>query len=221
MLTHPKIACRLQFLARKNRPPFNVRWEPICLRFVRLFHLCYFPHFLFRFFLFEQASERLIPTLFMYLVFDFFVFSVFYMAALVWASTAGGFGIFSSWKWQCAYISVGGVFRLALGTRQTWYRQDRPWSRRDQIFLIQEIGIWHYWAQISSPLEGQQPTAHSPLFFPFYLASHNGGRERRIGADDFSTGTTRKSFTTNHTHSNRIFFYVERFSDFISVFRSI
>lgn len=71
-----------------------------------------FLHFWFSFFLFEQASERLISTLLMYLavfsVSDFFVFSVFYIAALVWASTAGGFGIFSSWKWQCAYNSVGG-----------------------------------------------------------------------------------------------------------------
>lgn len=188
MLTHPKIVCRLQFLARKNRPPCNVRWEPICLRFVRLFHLLLFSSLLVLVFLF-RAGERAFDFYSVYVprcfvVFDFFVFSVFYIAALVWALTAGGFGIFSSWKWQCAYISVGGVFRLALGTRQTWYRQDRPWSRRDQIFLIQEIGIWHYWAQISSPLEGSQPTAHSPLFFPLFLASYNRGRERRIGADD-------------------------------------
>lgn len=197
---------------------------------MRLFHLA-ISSLLILFFL-SRAGERAFDfytihvsrcfafSFFFLFVFDCSVFSVFYIAALVWASTAGGFGIFSSWKWQCAYISVGGVFRLALGTRQTWYRQDRPWSRRDQIFLIQEIGIWHYWAQISSPLEGSQPTAHSPLFFPPFLPFTTVGESEGLGRTIFYRNDSEVFHDESHSFRPNLF-YVERFSDFISVFRSI
>lgn len=68
----------------------------------------------------EPASERLRFNCFAFFLF-LNVFSVFYIAVSGWASTAGWVGIFSSWKRQCAYFSVGGgeVFGLGLGTRQT------------------------------------------------------------------------------------------------------